>query len=293
MSDKKKVCGHLMGGLGNQIFQIFATISYALEFNRDFIFGYSKRSPGSEVRYTFWDTLFKHIKKYTTFENIEAQKEISTYPKYKVHAHHYQKFPENSNNGFILFGFFQSDLYFKEYYNQILELIKFDELLLEVKNKYNNYFDSDKICSMHFRVGDYKWKQDCHPVMTYDYYNKAIKELKNKTEIKKIIYFYQIKDKEHIEKIVEKLKNENKDIEFQGIDHSIEDWEQLLLMSLCNHNIIANSSFSWWGAYFNKSSNKIVIYPEEWFGWRLKRNHNLKDAFPNNWIKITDIKLEL
>ena len=43
----------------------------------------------------------------------------------------------------------------------------------------------------------------------------------------------------------------------------------------------------------NTNTNKIVIYPEEWFGWKLKRNHNLKDAFPNNWIKITDIKLEL
>ena len=293
MTERKKVCGHLMGGLGNQIFQIFATISYSLEFNRDFIFGYNKRSPGSQLRFTFWDTLFKHIKKYTTFEDSEAQKEICAYPMRKVHAHHYQEFKEHESNGFTLFGFFQSDLYFKKNYDKILDLIKFDEVLNEVKNKYNNYFDSDKICSIHFRIGDYKFHQDCHPVMTYDYYNKAIKELKNKTSISKIIYFYEITDKDDVEKIIERLENENKDIQFQGIDHSIEDWEQLLIMSLCNHNIIANSSFSWWGAYFNKSPNKIVLYPEEWVGWRLSRNHNLKDAFPNEWIKIKDIELQL
>ena len=55
-------------------------------------------------------------------------------------------------------------------------------------------------------------------------------------------------------------------------------------MSLCEHNIIANSTFSWWGAYFNTNVNKIVCYPSLWFGKNC--NNNVKDLFPEKWIKI-------
>ena len=64
-------------------------------------------------------------------------------------------------------------------------------------------------------------------------------------------------------------------------DYNIEDWEQMLLMSLCQHNIIANSSFSWWGAYFN-NNEKIVCYPSIWNG----STNEIDDLFPKNWNKI-------
>lgn len=55
-------------------------------------------------------------------------------------------------------------------------------------------------------------------------------------------------------------------------------------MSLCNHNIIANSTFSWWGAYFNINPEKIVCYPNVWFGSEC--NNSTQDLFPKNWVKI-------
>ena len=74
-------------------------------------------------------------------------------------------------------------------------------------------------------------------------------------------------------------------ITFECIDHKLEDWEQLLVMSLCQHNIIANSTFSWWGAYLNENINKKVIYSSVWFSGNLS-NTNTKDLFKDNWIKI-------
>jgi hypothetical protein len=56
-------------------------------------------------------------------------------------------------------------------------------------------------------------------------------------------------------------------------------------MSCCDHNIIANSSYSWWAAYFNNNSNKIVCYPDKWFGPQLS-NHDTKDLCPTTWNKI-------
>ena len=63
------------------------------------------------------------------------------------------------------------------------------------------------------------------------------------------------------------------------------DWEQLLYMSLCNHNIIANSSFSWWAAYLNENPDKVVCYPTLWFGDALS-SYDVSDLLPTEWIKI-------
>mgnify|MGYP000378992263 CR=1 FL=1 len=83
---------------------------------------------------------------------------------------------------------------------------------------------------------------------------------------------------------IDYLKDKFKDYDFERGYNELEDWEQMLLMSCCHHNIIANSSFSWWGAYFNDWENKIVCYPSLWFGKAV--NYNTKDLCPLNWIRI-------
>ena len=84
---------------------------------------------------------------------------------------------------------------------------------------------------------------------------------------------------------IQALHKKFENIQFKKATDQLDDWEQLLLMSCCKHNIIANSSFSWWGAYFNDNNDKIVCYPSIWFGPKLA-DKDTSDLFPNKWHKI-------
>ena len=85
-------------------------------------------------------------------------------------------------------------------------------------------------------------------------------------------------------KIIIPLEKIFRNDSFIPVNHLLKDYEQLLLMSSCRHNIMANSTFSWWGAYFNTHSDKIVCYPSKWFG--SSSNHNTRDLFPSVWNEI-------
>ena len=100
-----------------------------------------------------------------------------------------------------------------------------------------------------------------------------------------LLYFCEAEDDEavsrdYIEKIKERIKHE---IEFIKAPNDAKDWEQMYLMTCCDHNIIGNSTFSWWGAYLNPAPDKIVVYPAQWL-----REHKTADIFPDlappEWI---------
>jgi hypothetical protein len=99
-----------------------------------------------------------------------------------------------------------------------------------------------------------------------------------------VLFFCEKDDIIEVSNIISTLTKEFPDVEFIKADDIIDDWQQMLLMSCCNDNIIANSSFSWWGSYFNQNGNKIVCYPCQWFGPNLK--HDTTDLYPNDWKKI-------
>jgi hypothetical protein len=287
----------LMGGLGNQLFQIFVTISTALKYKIPFKFVYSDFLTIGINRPTYWNNFLKSLKIFT-----DSKLNINNYPTLIEPHFHYHKIELDNHidiikkNGLKLVGYFQSYQYFEESYNNIIKLIKLNDNIINIRNKYSTYFTNiDNIyVSMHFRLGDYKDKQEHHPIMNYDYYKKSldiiIKE-NNMFSLKgsiNVLYFCEKEDNQYvIDNFINPLKthyNSMSLLDFIKVDDNIEDWEQLLLMANCNHNIIANSSFSWWGAYFNFNPDKIVCYPSIWFG--NKDTLNTKDLCPNNWIKV-------
>ena len=107
-------------------------------------------------------------------------------------------------------------------------------------------------------------------------------QLKLEGQLLKILYFKEKND--NVDDIILQLESIFLDIEFICCMDA-NDWEHMFIMSFCEHNIIANSTFSWWSAYLNENINKIVCYPSIWFG-NVNRHLSTEDLFPKQWIKI-------
>ena len=277
---------NLMGGLGNQIFQIFATIAFAIKSNNNFRFLVVDQlggGSGTTLRYTYWNTFFSSLKPVLT--NIFPQMETI-----KENGFKYNDIPTVNlfNKNVMLYGYFQSYKYFQNYYEPICRMIKLDDMKENIIKKYNinpNYLNNS--ISMHFRLGDYKIVSDFHPIMPYEYYKKSLSHFKNITDSNhdlNILFFCEDEDIDIVTNTINKLQNDFPNYTFERKYSHLEDWEQMLLMSLCAHNIIANSSFSWWAAYFNSNVDKIVCYPSVWFGE--KANIDTSDLCPTKWKKI-------
>jgi len=269
---------NLMGGLGNQLFQIFTTIAYCLRNNKEFKFEYSDILTIGIHRPTYWNNFLSDLKKYTVNHKLN-------FTLYKEPYFHFKQIPNNLNN-IKLIGYFQSFKYFLDKYEEICDIINLKEQQLMVKKKY--YPDMKNIISMHFRLGDYKQKQQYHPVLDINYYNKSIQKIIDITVNNEynVLYFCEKDDNNIIEKHIQYFINMFPKLKFIKVDDTISDWEQMLIMSICDHNIIANSTFSWWGAYFNNNQDKIVCYPSIWFGPAMKQ-HNVNDLFIDKWIRIS------
>jgi len=275
---------NLMGGLGNQIFQIFATISYSIKSKNPFKFLNVETlgSGQSTVRNTYWNTFFFQLKKFL----IEELPRVIVVRE-KEFAYNGLNIDDFTDNECMLYGYFQSYKYFEHHYLTICKLINLESMKNNVLDKLNlSQLYLKNTISIHFRLGDYKKFKDFHPILSCEYYEKSLEYIELKMPIRKftILYFCEDEDHEEVLITINKLMDKFQNYTFIRGDNSLQDWEQLLLMSCCEHNIIANSSFSWWAAYFNSNINKIVCYPSKWFG----ENANLdtKDLCPPYWVKI-------
>ena len=280
---------NLMGGLGNQIFQIFATISYAIKSRNKFTFlNLSVLGRGSTtVRYTFWESFFSSLKPFL----------ISELPQ-PIHVIRENGFPykelsvgEMVNRNVMIYGYFQSYKYFQENYAIIYRMLNIDKMKTDLLNNLNlsspEYLDLENTVSIHFRIGDYKKIQEFHPLATYNYYERSLQYFKSIHSNKEfnILYFREDSDIDDALVIINKLVDKFPMYKFTRGINTLEDWQQMLLMSCCHHNIIANSSFSWWAAYLNTNSDKIVCYPSVWFGQ--VANNDTRDLCPPNWVRVT------
>lgn len=260
----------LGGGLGNMMFQIAAAKSLAIEHNMQIVFnpnnpvGIIHRPP---IEYK--DSLFKSLPYVNQSVNF-----------FRVQESNYSYAPlELPKGNIVLEGGFQSPKYFSKHSKEIVEMFKVPkDKEQELRNRHSIL--KDNTVSLHVRRGDYIKLSEHHHNLSIRYYQNAINYFQG---CKFLIFSDDI----------EWCKKQFVGSEFYFVENQ-SDVDDLYLMSLCNHNVIANSTFSWWAAYLNQNPNKVVVYPDKWFG---PKNSDLStcDLFPEEWICLFDepIKTEV
>ena len=257
------VTNKLMGGLGNYLFQIASSYAYSVKHNNKFICDISDvMSPHNP--YQFY---IKNILRKIKFMQLE-----SNYVSYNEPSFNHTEIP-NIKSDIKLIGYFQSEKYFINYRKEILELFSIDDESQKIiTEKYSGILELDN-CSLHVRRGDYLGLQNHHTVQPISYYKDAVKTI---GEEKHFVIFSD--DIKWCEENLNFIKNKI----FISGNH---DYIDLYLMSLCKNNIIANSTFSWWGAWLNRNVNKKVIIPDKWFG--VNNSHlDTVDLYCDKWIKL-------
>ena len=188
-----------------------------------------------------------------------------------------------------LTGYFQSERYFKDIEERVREAftfqpVIFDKLSEDRKEKvlfYQNQIDNNLSVSMHIRRGDYLTTGEVFGGnCTDDYYKRGIVLIREKYPEAKFFVFSN--DDEWTRTwIQEVFPEDNSFIVVEGAPEE-EGYLDLYLMSRCKHHILANSSFSWWGAYLNPSRDKTVIAPARWFN-----NQDCRDIYTPEMIRIS------
>ncbi len=263
MSDYKRITCDPLGRLGNQMFGIATILSLAKDHNIDCVF------PNIFDTKKYGD--YKHI-----FHTLDSSGYFNDFTNtYKEPSFNYHPLPIIDNC--IYTGYFQCEKYFVHNRDLIINSFTLPKYINDyIVVRYAQYLSKSTV-SLHVRRGDYVQLSDYHPVLDLAYYNKAINHIDQRTNID----YYMIFSDDIVWCKTHMLAHTPEKVIF--IENE-PDYIDLILMSQCTHNIIANSSFSWWGAWLNKNDNKIVIAPKIWFG--LKRNLSDKDIVPQNWIRL-------
>lgn len=204
-------------------------------------------------------------------------KRITMKYEWKCMAYDERVFTDTRN--LYLIGYWQTEHYFSSIRNEILKAFAFPSFTSNSQNETLSK-ELQQRCSVavHIRRGDYLKISNTSGICTIDYYKKAIAYMQKSSSPELFAIFSDDIDwcMEQFGAIIG-----NTDIRFVNWNKGKESYLDMQLMSLCKHNIIANSSFSWWGAWLNNNPNKIVIAPSRWMnseGW--------SEIIPKDWITI-------
>lgn len=298
-------CIQLNGGLGNQMFQYAFGRALSKKHKETFVLDCSVLENHSKtVDYTLREFELKifplQAKKASDMELKKFRMSLLSKINLRLHrlfevpyffrtqtvseVEFYSKFRGNmlSSIKTSFIGYWQSEKYFKAIESLIRSDFTFKPELNERNLKVKRRIEDSNSVSIHVRRGDFVDNPsafETHGVCSLDYYRNAIAEVKNHVNDP---VFYIFSDD------CNWVRNSN----LVGDSHEFIDWNQgkesyidMQLMSYCKHNIIANSSFSWWGAWLNNYSSKIVIAPKQWFADDVM-NAQSHDLIPKNWKKI-------
>lgn len=170
-------------------------------------------------------------------------------------------------------GWFQSERYFQEFADRIREEI-YPKDRIRITQQIRKILEAENTVSVHVRRGDFKKARNILPREYYENAKAVIsRSIKNP---------YYIIFSDDISYVKERMDFGTRCL-YMDQSYSYEDYEELMIMSRCRHNIIANSTFSWWGAWLNRNENKVVVAPGKWFLCGVAKE---ADVIPAGWIRV-------
>lgn len=269
---KSIVAINILGGLGNQLFQIAATYAYAKRENA-LLQIYRVRRNGNRPLY--WENIFKKFQSYLVDRRPNLPRWRETYPTM------YQEIGSISHPGICLIGFFQSSKYFSTIKHEIKQLLKPDTSLLEpVYNKYISLLQPDireRVVVIHARRTDYLQHAERFGPLTIEYYKEAVQRIHN--HVKNPIFVLASDDNNFWKSVQEQIP-----LLGQFPCTLIEeetDINTFVLLQQFHYFIMSNSTFMWWIVYL--SDSKHVIVPSKWSG---PTGPPYDDIYEPEWEKI-------
>lgn len=234
-------------------------------------------NPGDYVVLRPSDTSFKKLLK-RAYSVVSRKPLLHGYIQDPHHYTPYDKAFEKLGPNAYLEGYFMSQKFFPDMKQTLLKEFSYKNSPNQTNAKLLSSIKAGNAVSIHIRRGDYvadKKTSKYHGVLGLDYYQKAVKEVVKK--VPKAV-FYIISDDPVWCK--ENLKLEYPTV---YVDHNTKGADDMRLMRACKHNIIANSTFSWWGAWLNENPDKIVVAPKQWFQGS---SADVSDLIPKDWVRL-------
>lgn len=265
-----------MGRLGNQMFQYAALLGIADKT------GFDIGIPLNNLNTKPDGCLDKFTRKWIPYKldlvdgfNIPfVDSSEHTFLNHKEEVgHHFDPNFFSIPDGTNIKGYFQTEKYFEHIKDTVKDVFTFHPYIQSLANTLLSKIPGPKV-SLHFRRGDYLGDQHLFPILGLDYYQEAINTFTDQN------YSFVIFS-DDINWCKKALGQNERLFYIEGNSQYVD----LCAMSMCNHNIIANSTFSWWGAWLNSNPTKRIIAPNTWFGPGLA-HLNDQDVIPSNWIKI-------
>ena len=288
---------NIIGGLGNQMFQYAAGRAHSLKLGvplkldaKDFS-GYQLHQ-GFELNRVFncnADIAADiDLAKTLGWQRSKLAQRLLRRPQFKCLRHksyivephfNYWSGISQLKDNVYLDGYWQSEQYFIEFADTIRADFTFRPILSAQNAEVAKHILQVNAVSLHVRRGDYAINPKTtatHGLCSLDYYRAAIDYVSG--HVVKPLFFIFSDD------IAWVKANLNIDSSAFFVDHNAnqESYNDMRLMSLCKHHIIANSSFSWWGAWLNQNAEKIVIAPKQWFS----KSTDSSDLIPASWIRL-------
>ncbi len=274
-----KIVVNLIGGVGNQMFQY--ALGYVISKKTGFELLLDLSAYNDYKTRNFELNNFSFDYKIATTDDFTKLNKKHLFKKtlYKDKKKTFDSSVLKIKNSAYLKGFWQSEKYFLDYRCDILKLFEFkDKNFIKNIELFSDVQNSNSV-SINLRLGDYvtnEVNRRVHFVCKKEYYANALKYIAQKVDNPKFFVF-----SDDLEGSKEYLPD--------GYDYvfaNTANWqEDMYFMSQAKHNVVANSSFSWWAAWLNQNPDKIVVAPSKWF--RDEARINDKDFVPKSWVKVS------